>query len=110
MSETRFNHLMLALLSVIAVFIPFRELISLYTFSFVKVIPDLCVLIALIAFLVYKKFWFKFDKVDIAFLAFLAFGFVTTVLFNHLEISQYILECRSIALYYLVLYSKKYTH
>lgn len=107
MSETRFNHLMLALLSVIAVFIPFRELISLYTFSFVKVIPDLCVLIALIAFLIYKKFWFKFDKVDIAFLAFLAFGFVTTVLFNHLEISRYILECRSIALYYILYFILK---
>lgn len=90
-----------ALLLFLCVFIPFRTPLADATVSAVKAIPDVLVLCLLVWYAVVIRFRFRFQPQDFLFLALEALAFVSTVLVNHLSVSLFIYETRSIGIYYI---------
>lgn len=101
------DHISLLCLSLIAMILPFRDLLSEFVFTGFKVIPDLIVVGFLAVFLFHKKMKIRFDLIDVAYVAFIAFAFITTILINHEGIVRFILQIRSICLYYILYYMIK---
>ncbi len=95
------NKISLVCLSMIAIILPFREFLSEYLFSGFKIVPDLLVLTYFIAFLFYKKFKIKFDTIDLLYALFILYGLFTTLM-NQEGILRFILQSRSICLYYMI--------
>ena len=91
-----------ALLLFLCVFIPFRTPLADATVSAVKAIPDVLILILLVWYAVAIRFRFRFQPQDFLFLALEALAFVSTVFVNHLSVSLFIYETRSIGIYYIL--------
>lgn len=104
MSSEKIDKIMLVILSIIAIFIPLREFASLLNLSFLKLIPDFCVFISFCLLLVKKDKEYKIEALDYLFLIFLFVGFFSTVVINKLEIMRFLVECRSIVIYYLLFF------
>lgn len=84
--------------------VTFREIIALYTSSFIKFIPDLIIWVMLVYIVVIKnKFKFKLRNYDILFILFLIVGFVSTIL-NKTSLLAYALQFRSITTMYALFY------
>lgn len=96
------NHVTLLILSGIAIILPFRDMLSEFVFSGFKIVPDILVLMFLLLFLYEKKFRLKFDIVDITYICFLLFAFISTLFINKEGIVRFILQIRSICLYYIL--------
>ena len=94
-----------ALLLFLCVFIPFRTPLADATVSAVKAIPDVLILLLLIWYAVVIRFRFKFLPQDFLFLALEALAFVSTVFVNHLSVSLFIYETRSIGIYYILYFA-----
>lgn len=103
----QFDNLMFIVLSVLIVFIPLREIIAFYTMSLVKSIPDMLVLIMFVGYLIKTKFKIHIDKTDLLFGLYLLWELVSTLFINHLGLKPYILQVRSISLYYVLYYILK---
>jgi len=88
------------------IFIPFREVISLYTTDFVKLIPDF--LIILVFFIKLLKKEIKFNKIDVVFFVFMVFSFLSTYVVNGNGILPYVIQIRSISvMYFFYIISRK---
>lgn len=84
--------------------VTFREIIALYTSSFIKFIPDLVIWIMLAYIVIIKnKFKIELRKYDIFFILFLIVGFVSTLL-NQTSLLAYALQFRSITTMYALFY------
>lgn len=103
------NHVSLLILCGIAIILPFRDMLSEFVFTGFKVVPDILVLLFLMLFLFEKRLRLKFDAVDITYICFLLFAFISTVFINKEGIVRFILQIRSICLYYIVYYIMKNT-
>ena len=94
-----------ALLLFLCVFIPFRTPLADATVSAMKAIPDVLILILLVWYAVAIRFRFRFQPQDFLFLALEALAFVSTVFVNHLSVSLFIYETRSIGIYYILYFA-----
>lgn len=87
----------------LSVFIPFREIIALYTFDFIKFLPDLIIWPFVLVIIVNNKFKLKFKVYDWAFVAFIAAGFISTLI-NGTSFLAFALQVRSISTMYVFFY------
>lgn len=90
------------LLLFLVIFIPYREVISTFTISKVKVIPDIMILITFALYMVKSRFRIKLNLTDIFYAVFLILAFISTIFINNVGIKSYIIEMRSIFIYYIV--------
>lgn len=90
------------LLFFLVVFLPFRSLIEMYVGSYMKVLPDFCIMLLAGAFIIYRKAKMDFKFQDIIFICYLMVAFVNTVIINNIDVVIYIYAVRSIALYYVL--------
>lgn len=90
------------LLLFLVIFITYREMLSYFISPKVKVIPDIMVLALLLLYIVKSKFRIKLNLVDIFYGLFLVIAFISTVLINNVGIKPYIIEARSIFVYYII--------
>lgn len=91
------------LLVFLAIFIPLREVIALYTVSYIKFIPDILVYLLLALVVIKNKFKLNLKIYDILYLLFLVFGLITSLL-NSTSLVAYALQVRSITTMYLLFY------
>lgn len=91
-----------ALILFLCVFIPFRTPLANATFSGIKAIPDVLILCLLVWYAVAIRFRFRFRLQDFLFLGLEALAFVSTVFVNHLSITLFIYQTRSIGIYYIL--------
>lgn len=85
----------------LCVFIPLRSVLELYTVSYVKMVPDILILGLLLWYAITIRFRFKFVLQDWIFLGFIALAFVSSIFINHVGISPFIFQVRSIGIYYI---------
>ena len=85
----------------LCVFIPFRSPISDLTTSLVKSIPDILILGVFVWYSIIIRFRYRFLVQDFFLIGFFAICLVSSVFINHVPISIFILQSRSIALYYV---------
>ena len=104
-----YNKILSYLLCVIILFLPMREFLALYLSSFIKGLPDIILCFLLIVLLIKKQGKFTFDFTDIIFLIFIVYGFFNSVFVKEVGFLPYILQVRSITLYYLVYFIFKNT-
>ncbi len=90
------------LLLILLLFIPFREILSLYLGNYIKIISDLIVIVIFLISVFNKKIKLEFKKIDIIFILFLIIGFISTIFINKYNLSTYIIQIRSIAIYYIL--------
>lgn len=90
------------LLIFLIIFIPYREVLSQFISSKVKILPDLMVLATFCLYIIKNKFRIKLNLTDLCYIGFLLVAFVSTVFINKVGIKPYIVEARSIVLYYIV--------
>lgn len=86
----------------LCVFIPIRSILEMFTTSYVKLIPDILILILLAWYTLSIRFRFRFLPHDWFFLLFLAFAFFGSMFINHSGLMPYIYELRSIGIYYIL--------
>lgn len=84
------------------VFIPLREILATYIGSFVKAIPDVIIFILLVYTLISKNKKLKFDKSDFFAIGFIVVAAISTLIINKMGIKVFILETRSMFLYYVL--------
>lgn len=82
------------------IFLPYREILSLISPIF-KTVPDIIILILFLIDLVKNRGYKKVNYVDLIYLLFLFIGFISTM-YNHIGIKAFIIEARSITLYYIL--------
>ena len=76
------GEIMTYFISFLILFIPLKDMIAEYTINYVKMIPDIFIIIMFIYILVTRKQNIKMDKTDIVVLIFIIFSFITSVLLN----------------------------
>jgi len=87
----------------LTVFMPLRELISLYTTSYIKFLPDLLIWPLFFVFAIFSRFRLKFRWFDLAFVGFLGVGLISTLL-NGSSLLAFALQLRSITTFYVYFY------
>lgn len=87
----------------LAVFIPFRELLSLYFGSFIKILPDVLVWGELLLLLIKNKFKMNLKLYDYFFIGFIIIGFFSCIL-NSVSFLSFALQARSIGTMYALFY------
>lgn len=95
-----YEKLLGALLIFLTIFISYREVLSLFISPMIKVLPDLGILFILILYFIKNNFKIKLISTDIFYGIFLIWAFISTVLINKVGLKPYILESRSIFIYY----------
>lgn len=85
----------------LCVFIPFRTPLELATTQYVKMIPDVLIVILFVLFSVSIRFRYKFRQHDWAFIIYLVYSFFTTMLISKAGIMAYIYQVRSIGIFYV---------
>ena len=98
-----FNILVKFVLIFCAIFVPFREIIALYTSNYIKFIPDVIIWITLGLTIAKNKFRINFKKYDLFFISFIFIGFISCVL-NSVSIIGFALQVRSIGTMYALFY------
>lgn len=91
------------LLLLLAIFIPFRELIALYAGSFIKFLPDVLVWGELLLVLINNKFKLNLKLYDYFFIGFIIIGFFSCLL-NSVSFLSFALQARSIGTMYALFY------
>ena len=84
------------------VFIPLREILATYIGSYVKAIPDVIIFVLLMYTLISKNRKLKFEKTDFFAIAFVVVAAISTIIVNKMEIRAFVLETRSMFLYYVL--------
>lgn len=93
----------LFLMVFLSVFVPFRELIALYTTSYIKFLPDLLVW-SYAAFIILKnKLKINVKSYDLLFAMFLLIGLISSLI-NGTSLLAYALQVRSISTMYIMFY------
>lgn len=101
--EKSVNSITKWLLVFLAIFVPFRELISFYTTSFIKFIPDILIWILFIMVLIKNRFKLNLKLYDYLYIIFLCVGLLSTLV-NKWSIIAYGLQFRSITTMYILFY------
>lgn len=83
------------------IFISLRELLDTYINPYLKLIPDALVVSLLLVGVFSRKLKFNIKKSDIFFILFLIIGAISTT-FNNYSIYTYLIQVRSITIYYLL--------
>lgn len=91
------------LLLLLAIFIPFRELIALYAGSFIKLLPDVLVWGELLLVLIKDKFKLNLKLYDYLFIGFIIIGFLSCLV-NSVSLLAFALQVRSIGTMYALFY------
>lgn len=91
------------LLLLLAIFIPFRELIALYAGSFIKFLPDVLVWGELLLVLIKDKFKLNLKLYDYFFIGFIIIGFLSCLV-NSVSLLAFALQVRSIGTMYALFY------
>jgi len=91
-----------SLLSLI-IFLPLREILSLYIGNNIKLISDAIIFNLLIISIFSKKIKLKVEKQDILFLIFIVIGAISTF-YNKYNIYTLLIQTRSISIYYVLYY------
>lgn len=89
------------LIMFLSLFLPFRSPLAEFVGGWMSFVPDVLILIFFVFTLVFNYKSLYFRKYDFVFLAFLVFALISTVFVNKVSVITYIIECRSIALYYI---------
>ncbi len=100
-SKNNYEKYLLFSIIFLIVYIPLRDLISLYFGGIFKIIPDIIVLVGVVWSLFLKR-KINLGRTDIFYLLFLGFGFLNTVIINNLNIIRYLFQLRSIGLYFVL--------
>lgn len=82
-------------------FIPLRSVLELYTFSYIKLIPDIIITSLFIWYATTIKFRFRFLLQDWLFLGFIILSFISSIFINQTGVLPFIFQTRSIGLYYV---------
>ena len=85
----------------LAIFVPFRELISININNYIKFIPDIVVYGLLVYVLFKNKAKIKLKSYDYLYFLFLLFGLISTVI-NKVSLLAYALQFRSITTMYIL--------
>lgn len=104
-----YEKLLSFLLVFLVIFIPYREVISTFTSPKVKVIPDIMILITFALYMIKSRFRIKLNLTDIFYAGFLILAFISTIFINNVGIKSYIIETRSIFIYYIVYFMLRHT-
>jgi putative inorganic carbon (hco3(-)) transporter len=105
-----YERLLRGLLFFLVIFIPYREVISLFVSPRVKLLPDLMILFVFALYLIKNKFKIKLNSSDIYYGIFLALAFISSIVINHVGIKSYIIQTRSIFVYYILYFMLRHTH
>ncbi len=97
---TKINKLTFSITVFLCFFIPFREFIALYTFDFIKFLPDLIIWSYACFIIIKNKFKINLKLYDWAFLSFIASGLIATLV-NSTSLLAFALQVRSIGTMYL---------
>ncbi len=100
---TKINRLTFFITVFLCFFIPFREIIALYTIDFIKFLPDLIVWPFAALIIVKNKFKINLKLYDWAFLAFITSGLISTLI-NSTSLLAFALQVRSIFTMYVFFY------
>lgn len=104
LNEKNVNNLISIVIIFLVCFIPFREYISYYTISYIKFLPDIIIFVTFVFLLLFKKIKIRFSASDIIILLFVLLTFITNICHNQIGILPFLLELRSLFLYYLLYY------
>lgn len=83
-------------------FIPFRNELELVLGTYIKVLPDALVLVLFISYAISQKCKIKIQLSDIIFGLFFLIALINTVFIKKIGITIYIMEVRSLAIYYIL--------
>ena len=92
------------LISFLCLFLPYRSPLADFVANWMRVLPDALIALFFLYSVISEKFHIKFRKYDFIYLAFLLWAFLSTVIINHVSIQIYLIEVRSISLYYLLFF------
>lgn len=104
LNEKNVNNLINIVIIFLVCFIPFREYISYYTMSYIKFLPDIIIFVTFVFLLLFRKIKIRFSASDIILLLFALLTFITTIGLNQRGILPFLLELRSMFLYYVLYY------
>lgn len=104
LNEKNVNNLINIVIIFLICFIPFREYISYYTISYIKFLPDIIIFVTFVFLLLFKKIKIRFSASDIIILLFALVTFITNICLNQRGILPFLLELRSLFLYYVLYY------
>lgn len=104
LNEKNVNNLINIVIIFLVCFIPFREYISYYTISYIKFLPDIIIFVTFVFLLLFKKIKIRFSASDIIILLFALVTFITNICLNQRGILPFLLELRSLFLYYVLYY------
>ena len=96
----RLNKLTFGITLFLCFFIPFREFIALYTFDFIKFLPDLIIWLLAGIIVIKNKFKIALKLYDFAFLGFVISGLIATLI-NGSSLLAFALQVRSIGTMYV---------
>ena len=88
-------------LFILIIFLPLREIVSLYLGNNIKLISDAIIFCILLSSLLSKKIKFKIKLQDIFFLLFIITGTISAII-NKYNIYTILIQIRSISIYYLL--------
>lgn len=109
LNEKNVNNLINIVIIFLVCFIPFREYISYYTISYIKFLPDIIIFVTFVFLLLFRKIKIRFSTSDIIILLFVLVTFITNICLNQRGILPFLLELRSMFLYYVLYYILKNT-
>ncbi len=104
MLRTKYELFMKGILLFLLLFIPFRNVLEIFIGTYVKLIPDMAILLLVIFFPVLYKEKIRIKLYDICIGLFLVVVFVNTVFVQGIDLTIYIFEVRSIMVYYLLFF------
>lgn len=102
--KIKYEFFMKGLLLLLLVFIPFRNVLETLAGTYIKLIPDISVLLLTLFFLVLYKEKITIKIYDICISLFLIIACINTVFIQQIDITIYIFEVRSIIVYYLLFF------
>lgn len=93
----------LFLMVFLSIFVPFRELIALYTSSFIKFLPDLLIWSYAGFIIIKNKLKLNVKSYDLLFATFIIIGLISSLI-NGTSLLAYALQVRSISTMYVMFY------
>lgn len=100
-ASRKFDYIIEYIILFLFLFIPFREILAYVISPLIKIIPDILILSVLAFDLIKNKKVTKLNAIDCAYLLFLLIGMIST-LYNGRGIKPFIVEARSITMYYFI--------
>lgn len=85
-------------------FIPSRNILELWAGTYIKVVPDLLILLLLLLYIVYEKGRINIKLYDVLIALFLLIAFINTVIIQKISMYIFIFEVRSIMVYYILFF------